>query len=109
MRDGDFFRLVRVTGPTHSLLSLRHGKTDAPHVEVLDRRVENGLSDAEVKKQVLAGVSKANKELNTSYQIKEIQLLRGDSPPEEIYYELAFQITIQMNEIESKSLGEAEK
>ena len=109
VRDGDFFRLVRITGPTHNFLSLRYGKTDAPHVAALDPGVGNGLSDVEVKRQVLAGVSKANKELNTSYQVKEIQFLRGDSPPEEMYCELAFLITTQMNEIESKNLLEADK
>ena len=98
IKDGDFYKLARITGPTHNMLSVRFGHSREATIEALTEKFEGGLSSEEVKKQVLEGVSKANEELKTDYQVKDIQFLRSDSPPEKIYSALAFHLTKKMHE-----------
>ncbi len=99
IRDGEFFKLVRITGPSHNMLSVRYGATGTAGVEVLDKNADEGLPIDQVKQHVLAGVAEANETLDAEYKVEEIQFLRGDSPPIEIYRELAFDLTMQMNEM----------
>lgn len=98
VRDGEFFKVARVTGPTHNFLALRFGEADSPNVVILDAEATILLSEENVRKQVLAGVSRANAELGTRYRVAEMQFLRGDTKPEEIYQELAMALTKRMHE-----------
>lgn len=99
IKDGDFYKLARITGPTHNMLSLRYGSSESEELatEVLDGDNEGGLAVEEVKEQVLAGVLKANQLMGTDYNVQTIQFLRGDSPPVGIYCELACHLTTEMD------------
>ena len=69
-RDHEWYRVVRVTGPTHNLLGLKFGERGRqPEIEALS--VEDGdatiIADG-VKQQVLEGVAEANAEAGTNYK-----------------------------------------
>ena len=103
VKDGEFYKLARITGPTHNILSLRYGDESVdPIVEVLDPNKKGRLVAESVKDQVLLGVSEANRFLGTDYQVHVIQFSQSDSGPSEIYRELARRLTERMNEM-SKS------
>ena len=105
-RNGDFFRIVRITGPSHNMLSLLYGTEGLEDIEVLDDDTESTLEIEEVRKQVLAGVSEANIALDKNYRVERIQFLRSDSSPVEIYRTLAFELTKQMAEMTAYRIDE---
>ena len=102
-RDGEFYKVTRITGPTHNFLSVKFGDTADPHIEPLDKKEVDGLHAKDVKYQVLSGIREANNRLCTDYQAAHIQFVRSDSPPIEIYNELALHITLQMHRMRVSS------
>jgi len=93
--DGDVYRVVRITGPTHNMLGLKFVTGDEPN----DLKLEPLSSDAdvqgatlrpdEIRHNVLEGVADANRTLGTNYRVGLIQFLPSDSPPVVVYRELA--------------------
>lgn len=98
-RDGEWYQVVRITGPTHNLLGLKLGGLDSPEpiVEPLSVSHEAPVIDAEdVQRQVLEGVTEANAQLGTDYQVKAIRFVRTDTPSSSIYRSLAKVIVEQV-------------
>src|SRR5258708_8366146 len=71
-RDGDWYQVVQITGPAHNLLGLRFGEPSGPQPAVERLSVSNGapiIEADDVQRQVLEGVSAANAQLGTHYQL----------------------------------------
>ncbi len=96
IRDGELYKVVSVTGPTHNFLGIMFGGQDgeAVEVDIMDIKPSEPkrLVPDEVEEQVLAGVEEANGELGIGYRVKRIQFVPSDTPPVKIYRELAKQI-----------------
>ena len=99
VRDNDWYQAIRVTGPSHNLLALKLGEPSAPGPSVERLSVSNKapVIDAdEVQRQVLEGVSQANAQLGTNYQIEAIRFVTTDTPSPTIYRFLAKAIVEQI-------------
>jgi hypothetical protein len=94
--DGEFHKVIRITGPKHNLLGIAFtnegGKTI--EVEALKKTDDKGGTiDAEgVKEQVILGINEANTELGVNYNIRKIQFVPTDTPPISVYRDLAKEI-----------------
>lgn len=91
-RDGEWYQVVRITGPSHNLLALRFDElgTSGPVVERLSISNEAPMIEADdVQSQVLDGVAEANTELGTNYQVAAIRFVTTDTPSSDIYRSLA--------------------
>ncbi len=91
-RDGDWYQVIRITGPSHNLLGLKFGEPDSPQPVVERLSVSNEASVIEaddVKRQVLEGLSEANAQLGTEYQVAAIRFVTTDTPSSNIYSSLA--------------------
>lgn len=96
IQDGELYKVVKITGPTHNLLGLAFGgqQNDEVVVDILSledeaSRQQQTLDSAEIEAQVFEGVNTANAEFGTQYCVKRIQYVSTDSPPAETYKELA--------------------
>ncbi|WEJ99464.1 MAG: hypothetical protein P0Y59_21535 [Candidatus Sphingomonas phytovorans] len=91
-RDGDWYQVIRITGPAHNLLGLKLGEpADAkPVVERMSISNEAPLIEAEdVRTQVLDGILDANAQLGTDYHVAAIRFVTTDTPSPNIYRSLA--------------------
>lgn len=99
--DGRFHRVVRVTGPTHNLLALELGDDPAAEPVVEELPVSPGerrrLDPGEVLRCVQRGVAEANAVHGTAFGVRTIQYLPSDSPPAEVYREIARRIIAQQH------------
>jgi len=91
--DGEYYKAVRITGPHHNLLGLSFTRDDNKNIDMvaLDAQdnVKGTLLPEDVMKQVCEGVTQANIELNVNYRVRKIAFLQSDTPPVEIYRQLA--------------------
>jgi hypothetical protein len=92
------YRSQRISGPTAVLVSLRFGKTPAlgPHMIRLLGEGEGPTARFDLaahRAEVLAGVARANHELNGSLEVEAIEVVPSDSPgpgeAEQLAYEVA--------------------
>ncbi|MCW7552810.1 hypothetical protein NX722_09175 [Endozoicomonas gorgoniicola] len=88
IKEKNFFKVARITGPTHNLLSIRLSKSKcSPKITPLP--VKRGeierLKGEAVLTQVLAGLDIVNKELQKQYFVLEIQFIPSDSQPASVY------------------------
>ena len=99
--DGKVFKIVRITGPTHNYLGLSFSEDGVDHIDIESMPLgEDGparLSAVDVCKFVRLGIERANSELSSSYRLKKIQFVLSDSPPVEIYADLARHIVERMH------------
>jgi hypothetical protein len=98
-RDGDWYQVIRITGPSHNLLALKLGELGAPEpiVERLSVSNEAPAIDAEdVQRQVLEGVTEANAQFGTDHQVTAIRFVTTDTPSSSIYRSLAKVIVEQL-------------
>ena len=91
-----FFRVTRVTGPTHNLLGVSFSGT-ADHLPQLRNLERSAIAPAkldpmEVLDFVLKGISDANSTFGLSLHPSEIEFVGSDSPPETTYRLLAFEL-----------------
>lgn len=100
-RDGEWYQVVRITGPAHNLLALKFGEPHASGL-VFDRMsISNEaptIDDDDVQRQVLEGVAEANAHLGTSHEIAAIRFVTTDTPSPDVYCSLAKTIVEQMAE-----------
>jgi len=94
--DGEVYKVIRVTGPSHNLLgiSFSNSKNSLVETEILqisDNKNET-IFGKDVKEQVLLGLNEINEELDTNYKIKKIQFVISDTPSDIIYKELTKEI-----------------
>lgn len=99
--DGSIFKAISISGPTHNYLGLGFSNDASNEVAVDAISLNDGepqkLDVARVRRLVEHGVDEANRNLAASYRLKLIQFILSDSPPEEIYYELAARIVERMH------------
>src|SRR5262245_56688059 len=91
-RDGDWYQVVRISGPTHNLLGLRFARRSGMPPVVVRSSVSNEAPTIEaddVQRQVLEGVAEANAKLGTDYQVAEIRFVTTDTPSPSTYRLLA--------------------
>lgn len=98
IRDGTWYKVSRVTGPSHNLLAIElQGEGSESSTDVQALPAENGrgsseLSPDDVRQHVLRGVSEANGIFGTSYAVSRIQYVSTDTPSAKIYGVLALSI-----------------
>ncbi len=98
-RDGDWYQVVRITGPAHNLLGLRFGEPGGPQPAIERLSVSNGapiIEADDVQGQVLEGVSEANAQLGTDYQVAAIRFITTDTPSSSTYRSLAKSLVEQL-------------
>lgn len=93
---GNIFKIAYVSGPTHNFLGLEFCDQDGEEV-VIESLIINPkepviLQPYSVRSAVMEGLAQANDELATQFYIRRIQYVVSDSPPVEIYANLARQI-----------------
>lgn len=99
-RQGNVFRIVRITGPQHNLLGLEFGKNSlVPEIEVLpavDHRHSKYSPDVEsIRQHVLEGVREANEEAKMNVSVIRMQIVEDDSGPPEVYRHLAKELVLR--------------
>ena len=93
------YRAQRISGPTAVLVSLRFGKTPAPGPHMI-RLVGEGdeptarFNLAVHRNEVLAGVARANQELNGSLEVEAIEVVPSDSPGSGAAEQLAYEVAV---------------
>lgn len=81
-----FYRYQHVTGPACVLVSLKFGMmpADGPHIlRVLSEKTVDPVPKFDVKnhvEEILAGVERANSELNGNLQVEAIEVVPHDYP-----------------------------
>ncbi|MFC5472450.1 hypothetical protein [Paraherbaspirillum soli] len=100
--DGIIFKVVSITGPTHNYLGLSFAeKTEVVgvYVEPLMLNAEEPirLEASDVQHWVMKGVEQANRELDANYKLKCVQFVASDTPPVEVYAQLARYIIERMH------------
>ena len=91
---GDYFRVMRITGPAHNLLGLSfsRGDTEAVVLERLADSPERMMDEERLREAVLSGVSAANDSLGSDYHVSRIQYVPTDTPDLGTYSLLARRI-----------------
>lgn len=79
IRQDDWLKAARITGPTHHYLGIRFG-------------IESLNDSRPVASVVLDSVAQANTDFGTSYQVSEIQLADGDKYNPSVYQMMAYQM-----------------
>jgi hypothetical protein len=100
-RDGDWYQVVRITGPSHNLLALQLGESGAPEPIVERLAVGEGatsLDAKDVQRQVVEGVTEANADLGTNFHVAAIRFVTTDTPSSSIYRSLAKVIVEQLKQ-----------
>ena len=89
---GEFYRVSRITGPSHNLLGLSISPDEPARVAMLKLRESQSTSqvdEEQLKQAVLGGLHEANAALGTSYFIDKIEYLPDDTPNLDVYSSLA--------------------
>src|SRR5262245_42041904 len=94
LRDGSFYQISRITGPTHNLLRIKFAATSpvSPLIEALPSVGEckhEALDEGEILREVLAGVAQAKAHFRTDFAVARVQWIIDDTPPETVYNYLA--------------------
>lgn len=91
--NGEIYKIVRVTGPSHNLLGISFGDIADLSLNVEDLSVKTegkeGILASNVQKQVISGINEINNELGTNFIAKKIQFMSSDTPSSTIYKELS--------------------
>jgi hypothetical protein len=89
--NGDFYRVMRITGPSHNLLGLSFSQDAlvAVALEKLPGWSEQEIDEGLLKQAVLSSVDEANAAQGTDYHVSRIQYVPTDTPSPEIYSLLA--------------------
>ena len=91
-KDGEWYQVVRITGPAHNLLALKFGEpgTSVLIVDRLSISNEAATIDGDdVQLQILEGVAEANTQLGTSYVATAIRFVTTDTASPDVYRFLA--------------------
>jgi len=93
--DGEFYKIARITSPTHNFLGISFGDSEdgRVYIEALgESRKKESIFAKDVKEQVLLGINEINSELKSDYKVKKIQFVSSDTPSNSVYMELAKEI-----------------
>ena len=113
IKSGNLYKASRVTGPAHNFLGLTLTSGDvAGDVHVQELSVSGAetplslLDSMHVVEKVLEGVSQANAELGTAYQVEGVQFVPTDSADLNAYVELAKRITHEAARLAAESAAQ---
>lgn len=91
-----FYKIIRITGPTHNFLGLELSENPtgtAPVLEDLNTDIQKTqLNTEELFNCVMEGVRLARCEFNQDFYVTRIQYISSDSLPIKIYSYLSFEI-----------------
>ena len=89
-KEGAFWTAQRITGPTHNLLQLAFATKACTRVFLEDLRDGLGsLQGDDVETAVVEGVASICQALQTPVFVQRIRFCSDDSPPVEVYREMA--------------------
>lgn len=101
--EGPTYKAVNITGPTHNFLGVEFARSDAVGSSVLVEPVQlkatepARLAANEVQRWTEEGVREANEELGTDYRLSRITFVVSDSPPAEVYRDMAKRIALRLH------------
>lgn len=86
---GEWHSVSRITGPTYNYLGVKFG-ADSQNLRPIVEAMRSELGDAtvlpdDVERQVVLGISQANKKFGTEYRAIGIRYVPTDSPSPEVY------------------------
>lgn len=88
IKDNDFYKVARITGPTHNFLAIRMSErkcvTQVTPLPIKQGEVER-LDGKKVLAQVLNGLDEVNHELGKEYYVSEVQFVPSDTEPSSVY------------------------
>lgn len=94
--DGKFYKVIKITGPTHNMLGLVLDKDKSHDIETIALKLKmdekDNIDPLDVKSQVMSGIEAVNHELGVKYTVEKIQFVPSDTPSESVYKELAIEI-----------------
>lgn len=116
VRQGDFWFVEHITGPTHNalLVSFAEGNQGlAPTIEALpligkSRPQDLGLNPDIILAKVLAGTDEGNRQFGTQYTVKEVRYYLDDSRPEAVYHYMALKLVEHFANISGGESGNKE-
>jgi len=80
VRDGDLFKVVSITGPSHNFLGLSFGGQDGAPIDmdIMDIKPDEPkqLLASDVEAQVCEGIDIANKSFGTPYRVSSFRQTR---------------------------------
>jgi len=107
--DGEFHKVIRITGLKHNLLGIAFTNEKGKTIEVEALKKMNdkrGTIDPKVvKEQVILGITEANIELGVNYKIRKIQFVPTDTPPISVYRDLAKEIANKIKQTSGASFA----
>lgn len=96
-RDGQFYVMTHIPGPSHNMLALRYGTADRPRMNAIDPDRKPSVKPDRVRSEVDSGVAAANLALGSQYRVEEIRYSKDDTPRPGIYAEMARLLTLAMH------------
>lgn len=91
IKERDYYKVVRITGPSHNLLSIRLSSEECDPV-ITPLPVFDGapteIAEDDVYRQVVDGLNSINELLGSRYFISEIQFVPSDTKSGSVYYDL---------------------
>lgn len=92
--DGDYYKVVKISGPKHNLLGIALG--DASTLDVFPLPIKAGeiarIDEQDLVAQVLSGIDEINNELGCNYSLGKIQYVPSDTPSKSVYRELVQEV-----------------
>lgn len=88
IKENDFFKVARITGPAHNFLAIRLSETKCV-TQVTPLTIKQGdverLDGKKILTQVLNGLDEVNQELGKEYFISEVQFVPSDTYSSSVY------------------------
>jgi len=97
-KDGNVYKVARITGPKHNFLGLTLSGAEVPSLTVERLQVDDGgvyagtLDEQQLVEAVRHGVTEANQQFGTHFYIAKLQYVVTDTPDPSVYSLLAQKI-----------------
>jgi hypothetical protein len=97
-KDGNVYKLARITGPKHNFLGLALSGAEVPSLTIERLQVDDGgvyagtLDEQQFVEAVRQGVMEANQKFGTHFYITKLQYVVTDTPDPSVYSLLAQKI-----------------
>jgi hypothetical protein len=107
---GVFYRVSRITGPTHNLLGLSFSGEEPKKVvaqKLSEPESGSSFDEEQLKRAVALGVNQENFSLGTHYHVEGIQYIPTDTQDLEIYSFLARSLIEEFVHTGEPSLGQS--
>jgi hypothetical protein len=94
-KDGNVYKVARITGPKHNFLGLTLSGAEVPSLTVERLQVDDGgihagtLDEQQLVAAVRGGVTEANQKFGAHFYIAKLQYVATDTPDPSVYSLLA--------------------